>query len=143
MKPAICPPRAYPIPERRPADARRAAARSLGAAGGIGPEAMGFGALPQGEAPRVKSLARSAAAMRASEGTGRHPDAVRVWFRDLLWVAFPARSERDLAAMAAPVLGVAERSVRNWLGCRNDPVLHHAAAVMVVARDAMAKGGRA
>ncbi len=42
-------------------------------------------------------------------------------------------SERDLAAKAAPVLGVSERQVRNWLQCENDAALRHVFAVMTIA----------
>ena len=57
----------------------------------------------------------------------------RRWFRDLLWRAFPARSERDLAAKAAPILDVSERQVRNWLREEHDPGLTVVLKVMAIA----------
>lgn len=62
-----------------------------------------------------------------------HARASRKRFAGLLWRAFPASSERDLAAKAAPVLGVSERQVRNWLQCENDAALRHVFAVMTIA----------
>ncbi|MGC9449773.1 hypothetical protein [Cereibacter johrii] len=61
-----------------------------------------------------------------------HARASRKRFAGLLWRAFPASSERDLAAKAAPVLGVSERQVRNWLQCENDAALRHVFAVTPV-----------
>lgn len=57
----------------------------------------------------------------------------RVWFRDMLWRAFPARSERDLAIRASRALGVSQRQVQNWLRCDHDAKLSHVAAVIVLA----------
>ncbi|WP_438939119.1 hypothetical protein [Cereibacter sphaeroides] len=71
----------------------------------------------------LKNLAHSDAHGRAS----------RKRFARLLWRAFPATSERDLAAKAAPVLGVSERQVKNWLRCENDAALRHVVAVMTLA----------
>lgn len=62
-----------------------------------------------------------------------HAATSRQWFRDLLWAAFPARSECDLAKQAAPVLGVSARQVRNWLREENDASLRHVTAVLAVA----------
>jgi hypothetical protein len=70
----------------------------------------------------LKSLAKSA------DGS-----ASRRWFRDLLWRAFPSRSEGELSEKAAPVLGVSPRQVRNWLREDNDASLRHVTAVMAIA----------
>jgi hypothetical protein len=59
--------------------------------------------------------------------------ASRRWFRDLLWRAFPSRSEGELSAKAAPVLNVSPRQVRNWLREDNDASLRHVTAVMAIA----------
>lgn len=59
--------------------------------------------------------------------------ASRKRFARLLWRAFPSASERDLAATAAPVLGVSERQVRNWLQCEHDAAGRHVFAVMAIA----------
>lgn len=61
------------------------------------------------------------------------PRASRRWFRDLLWRAFPARSERELAEKAAPVLGVSHRQVINWLREEHDPKLRYIMAVLALA----------
>jgi hypothetical protein len=57
----------------------------------------------------------------------------RRFFADLLWRAFPADSEQALAARAAPVLGVSERQVRNWLRQEHDAKLTQVLAVLAVA----------
>jgi hypothetical protein len=62
-----------------------------------------------------------------------HGGASRRWFRNLLWRAFPSRSENDLAVKAASVLDVSPRQVRNWLREENDASLRHVTAVMAVA----------
>jgi hypothetical protein len=62
-----------------------------------------------------------------------HRAKSRRWFRDLLWYAFPSDSENSLAEKAAPVVGVSERQIRNWLGCHNDAALSHVLAVLAVA----------
>jgi hypothetical protein len=62
-----------------------------------------------------------------------HGAASRRWFRDLLWRAFPSRSENDLAVKAAPALGVSTRQVRNWLREDNDASLRHVTAVLAIA----------
>lgn len=62
-----------------------------------------------------------------------HTSASRRWFRDLLWRAFPAKSENDLAVQAAPVLNVSTRQVRNWLREENDAKLKYVVAVLAVA----------
>ena len=59
--------------------------------------------------------------------------AARRFFRDLLWRAFPAASEREVAERAARVLDVSERQVRNWLRCEHSAAWHYVAAVMVIA----------
>lgn len=41
-------------------------------------------------------------------------------FVQMLWAAFPARSENHLAEMAAPKLGVSPKTVRNWLRGNGD-----------------------
>lgn len=57
----------------------------------------------------------------------------RIWFRDLLWKAFPADSDADRAIKAAHVLDVSERQVRNWLRCEHDPKLRYVMAVIAIA----------
>nr|WP_156178460.1 hypothetical protein [Puniceibacterium sp. IMCC21224] len=64
---------------------------------------------------------------------GQHRSRSRDWFAALLWRAFPADSEASLAYQAAPVLGVSERQVRNWLRCENDASLTYVTAVLVLA----------
>jgi hypothetical protein len=60
-------------------------------------------------------------------------DAARRWFRDLLWRAFPARSENELALRAAAALGVSERQVRNWLRLEHDAGVRYVFAVLTIA----------
>lgn len=60
-------------------------------------------------------------------------DQPREWFRDLLWRAFPGRSDRDVAVRASRVLGVSARQIQHWLQCENDPGWSHVAAVLVIA----------
>lgn len=57
----------------------------------------------------------------------------REWFRDLLWAAFPGKSEREVSQRAAMALGVSQRQVQNWLRCEHDASLRHVAALMVIA----------
>lgn len=59
--------------------------------------------------------------------------AYRMWFRDLLWRAFPADSDAARAETAAHVLDVSERQVRNWLRCEHDPKLRYVMAVIAIA----------
>lgn len=59
--------------------------------------------------------------------------AYRMWFRDMLWRAFPAQSDNDRAERAARVLDVSERQVRNWLRCEHDPKLRYVMAVIAIA----------
>ena len=61
------------------------------------------------------------------------PATARRWFSGLLRAAFPAASEAALALRAAPVLGVSERQVRNWLRCAHDASLRHVTAVVLIA----------
>lgn len=61
------------------------------------------------------------------------PAAARRWFRNLLWRAFPAPSERDLANRAARVLDVSPRQVINWLREEHDASLRYVMAVMAIA----------
>lgn len=61
------------------------------------------------------------------------PTAYRMWFRDLLWRAFPASSDAARAERAARVLDVSERQVRNWLRCEHDPKLRYVMAVLAIA----------
>lgn len=63
-----------------------------------------------------------------------HIRASRRWFSGLLWRAFPAPSAAALARRAAPVLGVSERQVRNWLAEDHNAALRHVTAVMLIAR---------
>ncbi len=58
--------------------------------------------------------------------------AYRMWFRDLLWKAFPAPSDAARAGKAARVLGVSERQVRHWLQCEHDPKLRYVMAVIAI-----------
>lgn len=62
-----------------------------------------------------------------------HTRASRRWFASMLWRAFPARSERELADKAARVLDVSPRQVINWLRYENDASLRYVTAVMLVA----------
>ncbi|HEV8034797.1 hypothetical protein, partial [Yoonia sp.] len=57
----------------------------------------------------------------------------RRWFRNLLWMAFPSRSENELANKAAAVLGVSPRQIRNWLREDNDASLRYVFAVLAIA----------
>ncbi|WP_068115262.1 helix-turn-helix domain-containing protein [Tropicimonas marinistellae] len=63
-------------------------------------------------------------------------------FADLLWCAFPARSEAEVAAKAARALGCSERTVRNWLRCENDASLTYFFAVAAIAQVEMRLGRR-
>lgn len=74
-----------------------------------------------------------ALSLPSGPATSRWRGASRVWFRDMLWRAFPSRSEKALAAKAAPVLGVSERQVINWLRGEHDAALRHVLAVIVIA----------
>lgn len=62
-------------------------------------------------------------------------DAVkrRKWFASLLWRAFPASSEHELAIRAAPVLDVTPRQVQNWLRGDHDAKLGTILAVLTIA----------
>lgn len=62
-----------------------------------------------------------------------HSAASRRWFSNLLWRAFPSRSENDLANKAASVLDVSPRQVRNWLRGENDASLRYVTAVLAIA----------
>lgn len=62
-----------------------------------------------------------------------HACASRRWFSNLLWLAFPAASEHDLAHKAARVLNVSPRQVRNWLRCENDASLRYVTSVVMIA----------
>ena len=61
------------------------------------------------------------------------PTAYRMWFRDMLWRAFPADSDAARAEKAARVLDVSDRQVRNWLRCEHDPKLRYVMAVIAIA----------
>lgn len=68
--------------------------------------------------------------------TGRnsdHTEASRRWFAALLWRAFPARSERELASVAARALDVSPRQVVNWLRGEHDASLRYVTAVLAIA----------
>jgi hypothetical protein len=71
--------------------------------------------------------------LRSDFSGGRHKSLSRRWFASLLWAAFPGASEREVARMGAPVLGVSERQIINWLRCDNDAALSYVTAVMVLA----------
>lgn len=79
--------------------------------------------------------------------SGRHKSMSRKWFAALLWRAFPAASNIEVARLGAPVLGVSERQITNWLNCENDAALSYVTAVMVLAGVECAldgvRGGRA
>lgn len=79
--------------------------------------------------------------------TGQHKSLSRKWFAALLWRAFPAASNTEVARLGAPVLGVSERQITNWLNCENDAALSYVTAVMVLAGVECAldgvRGGRA
>jgi hypothetical protein len=62
-----------------------------------------------------------------------HACASRRWFAALLWRAFPAPSEADLALKAARVLDVSPRQVKNWLRCEHDASLRYVTAVLAIA----------
>lgn len=64
-----------------------------------------------------------------SNSTTDHVRWSRKLFASMLWRAFPGRSEAEIAARAAPVLGVSERQVRNWLRIEHSAALHHFLAV--------------
>ena len=76
---------------------------------------------------------------RLSRGALAPEDAERAWFAGLLWKAFPeARSENDLAAIAAEVLTqegrtVEPRTVRNWLRSENSPRFRYVIRVLAIA----------
>ena len=57
----------------------------------------------------------------------------RKFFTRLLWRAFPSPSENALAEIAAPVLNVSERQVRNWLREEHTPRADHFLKVMAIA----------
>lgn len=58
----------------------------------------------------------------------------REWFADLLWIAFPSETERELRFKAARALGCSPRQVANWLRCENDASLTIVAKVMLVSK---------
>lgn len=59
--------------------------------------------------------------------------AMRRRFARLLWDAFPASSEAELAEVAARALDCSPRQVKNWLRCENDAGLRYVGAVMMIA----------
>ena len=75
---------------------------------------------------------------RKSSSAHSAEDAEREWFASLLWRAFPeARSENDLAELAAEVLTsdkrpVTPRTVRNWLRCENSPHFRYVLRVIAL-----------
>lgn len=61
-------------------------------------------------------------------------DAVRRWFRGLLWQAFPeAQTDLELARLAAVALEVSEGRVRGWLRLDHSPKLLEVLNVMTLA----------
>ena len=92
-----------------------------------------------------KNLSRNA--RRGEFLNGQHKNMSRKWFAALLWRAFPAASNTEVARLGAPVLGVSERQIINWLNCENDAALSYVTAVMVLAGVECAldgvRGGRA
>lgn len=91
--------------------------------------------------PSLRSIVVSSSHSRHRNGSGNFFsksdfDAVqryRRWFRDMLWIAFPAQSDGERAGNAARVLDVSERQVRKWLKCENDPKLCYVMAVIAIA----------
>ena len=81
----------------------------------------------------MKNPAQSSGALSASHATSPHRMRARRWFARMLWRAFPAASEREVAREAAPVLGVSERQVVNWLRCDHDAGVSYVTAVMILA----------
>lgn len=71
--------------------------------------------------------------MIALKNLSRSAGAPREWFRDLLWRAFPARSDADRAKQIHRALGVSQRQAQNWLRCENDAALRHVVAVLAIA----------
>lgn len=72
-------------------------------------------------------------------------DRARRRFAEMLRRAFPAISDNDRALQAAPVLGVSDRQVRNWLREENDASARYVFAVMALAGVEMVlnqRGGR-
>ncbi|WP_226782732.1 hypothetical protein [Oceaniglobus trochenteri] len=70
---------------------------------------------------------------RADFLDSRHKTRSRKAFAAMLWRAFPGDSEREVARIGAPVLGVSERQVINWLRCDNDAGVSYVFAVMALA----------
>ncbi len=54
------------------------------------------------------------------------------WFANLLWRAFPAPSEHELAEKAARALDVSPRQVKNWLRCEHSPAWKYVSAVLLI-----------
>lgn len=79
----------------------------------------------------MKNLAQKP--RRENFAGAQHKNSSRAWFASLLWRAFPASSEREVARRAAPLLGVSERQVINWLRSENDAALSYVTAVMALA----------
>lgn len=71
--------------------------------------------------------------MLAAKNLAHSASMSREWFRDLLWTAFPARSDAERAGKIASALGVSKRQAQNWLGCHNDAALRYVAAVLLIA----------
>jgi len=75
---------------------------------------------------------------RKCSGSLSPEEAERAWFAGLLWRAFPeARSENDLAELAAEVLTsdkrpVTARTVRNWLRRENAPHFRYVLRVIAL-----------
>lgn len=83
--------------------------------------------------------------MLALKNPSRSTAQPREWFRDLLWYAFPARSDADRAKHIHHAIGVSQRQAQHWLRCDNDAALRYVVAVLVIAgaEAAFAKiGGR-
>lgn len=59
-----------------------------------------------------------------SPNAGARPHRRSLFVR-LLWVAFPSRSEKELAERAHKALGVSQRQVENWLAGVNDGKASH------------------
>lgn len=70
-------------------------------------------------------------------------DASRRAFANMLWRAFPAKSENELAEKAARVLDVSDRQVKNWLRCENSAAIQYFFAVAAIAgAEVVFNGGR-
>lgn len=75
----------------------------------------------------MKNLAETACVAKAPDGSGSGQ-----WFAGLLWRAFPAHSENEVAEKAGRALGVSARQVKNWLRCENSPAWKYVSGVLLI-----------